>query len=33
VEAQYEAAGINASGMIKTILKALGRSVEDAQRA
>lgn len=30
---QYEAAGINASGMVATILKALGHKVEDVQRA
>ncbi len=33
VHQQYEAAGINASGMVNAVLKALGRSVEDAQRA
>lgn len=33
VEKQYEAAGLNASGMVNTVLKALGRSVEDVQRA
>ncbi|SCA57684.1 1-deoxyxylulose-5-phosphate synthase, thiamine-requiring, FAD-requiring [Candidatus Terasakiella magnetica] len=30
---QYEAAGINASGMVNAVLKALGRSVKDAQHA
>jgi len=33
VTKQYEAAGINASGMVTAVLKALGRSAEDAQRA
>ncbi len=33
VHQQYEAAGINASGMVGAVLKALGRSAEDAQRA
>ncbi|GGF60391.1 1-deoxy-D-xylulose-5-phosphate synthase [Terasakiella brassicae] len=33
VHQQYEAAGINASGMVRAVLKALGRSAEDAQRA
>ena len=33
VEAQYEAAGINASGMVKTVLQTLGRKVEDVQGA
>jgi 1-deoxy-D-xylulose-5-phosphate synthase len=33
VEAQYEAAGINASGMVEAILKALGRSDADVQSA
>jgi len=33
VEKQYEAAGLNASGMVTTVLKALGRSAEDVQRA
>ncbi len=33
VEAQYEAAGINASGMVEAILKALGRSEQDVQHA
>ncbi|MDV7340128.1 1-deoxy-D-xylulose-5-phosphate synthase [Terasakiella sp. A23] len=33
VHQQYEAAGINASGMVNTVLKALGRAVEDAQHA
>ncbi len=33
VYAQYEAAGINASGMVGAVLKALGRSVKDAQHA
>lgn len=33
VHAQYEAAGINASGMVNVILKALGRPIEDAQHA
>ncbi|WP_419797170.1 MAG: 1-deoxy-D-xylulose-5-phosphate synthase [Terasakiella sp.] len=33
VHQQYETAGINASGMVNAVLKALGRSAEDAQRA
>jgi len=33
VHDQYEAAGINASGMVNVILKTLGRALEDAQQA
>jgi len=33
VEKQYEAAGLNASGMVNTVLKVLGRSLEDVQHA
>ncbi len=33
VHEQYEAAGINASGMVKVALKALGRSLTDVQQA
>jgi 1-deoxy-D-xylulose-5-phosphate synthase len=30
---QYEAAGINASGMVNSVLSALGRTIEDVQHA